>query len=112
MRTAEDFNLYYATPDPWHISRSRFRDRVLRRCLKQFIRDVAKAVPSPKGGTVYDSWHKSSETASQKVVTPQEAIGDTGRTPAAQGQGYPTPAVRPATATPTPGPWASAKQFP
>src|SRR5256885_15698080 len=39
MRTAEDYNLYYATPDPWHISRSRFRDRVLRRCLKQFIRD-------------------------------------------------------------------------
>jgi len=39
MRTAEDFNLYYATPDPWHISRSRFRDRVLRRCLKRFIRD-------------------------------------------------------------------------
>jgi SAM-dependent methyltransferase len=39
MRTAEDFNLYYATPDPWHISRSRFRDRVLRRCLHQFIRD-------------------------------------------------------------------------
>src|SRR5438552_16438936 len=39
MRTAEDFNLYYATPDPWHISRSRFRDRALRRCLKQFIRD-------------------------------------------------------------------------
>jgi SAM-dependent methyltransferase len=39
MRTAEDFNLYYATPDPWHVARSRFRDRVLRRCLKQFIRD-------------------------------------------------------------------------
>jgi cyclopropane fatty-acyl-phospholipid synthase-like methyltransferase len=39
MRTAEDFNLYYATPDPWHIAGSRFRDRVLRRCLKQFIRD-------------------------------------------------------------------------
>ena len=39
MRTAEDFNLYYATPDPWHISRSRFRDRVLRRCLGRFIRD-------------------------------------------------------------------------
>jgi arsenate reductase-like glutaredoxin family protein len=31
---------------------------------------------------------------------------------AREGQGYPTPAVRPATATPTPGPWASAKQFP
>jgi cyclopropane fatty-acyl-phospholipid synthase-like methyltransferase len=39
MRTAEDFNVYYATPDPWHIARSRFRDRVLRRCLKPFIRD-------------------------------------------------------------------------
>jgi SAM-dependent methyltransferase len=39
MRTAEDFNLYYATRDPWHISSSRFRDRVLRRCLGQFIRD-------------------------------------------------------------------------
>jgi hypothetical protein len=38
MRTAEDFNLYYASPDPWHVARSRFRDRVLRRCLKQFIR--------------------------------------------------------------------------
>jgi SAM-dependent methyltransferase len=39
MRTAEDFNLYYATPDPWHISRSSFRDKVLRRCLTRFIRD-------------------------------------------------------------------------
>jgi SAM-dependent methyltransferase len=39
MRTAEDFNIYYATPDPWHISRSRFRDKVLRRCLARFIRD-------------------------------------------------------------------------
>lgn len=39
MRTAADFNLYYATPDPWHIARSRFRDRVLRRCIQRFIRD-------------------------------------------------------------------------
>jgi SAM-dependent methyltransferase len=39
MRTAEDFNLYYSTPDPWHIARSRFRDKVLRRCLGRFIRD-------------------------------------------------------------------------
>jgi 2-polyprenyl-3-methyl-5-hydroxy-6-metoxy-1,4-benzoquinol methylase len=38
MRTAEDFNLYYATPDPWQIARARFRDRVLRRCIKRFIR--------------------------------------------------------------------------
>jgi SAM-dependent methyltransferase len=39
MRTAADFNLYYATPDPWHISRAQFRDRVLRRRLKPFIRN-------------------------------------------------------------------------
>jgi cyclopropane fatty-acyl-phospholipid synthase-like methyltransferase len=38
MRTAEDFNLYYATPDPWHISHARFRDTVLRRRLTPFIR--------------------------------------------------------------------------
>src|SRR5882757_2444506 len=39
MRTAADFNLYYAAPDPWHISHARFRDNVLRRYLKPFIRD-------------------------------------------------------------------------
>jgi SAM-dependent methyltransferase len=38
MRTAADFNLYYAAPDPWHISHARFRDKVLRRCLTPFIR--------------------------------------------------------------------------
>ena len=38
MRTAADFNLYYAAPDPWHISHARFRDKVLRRRLKPFIR--------------------------------------------------------------------------
>ena len=31
MRTAAHFNLYYATPDPWHISHAQFRDKVLRR---------------------------------------------------------------------------------
>ena len=29
--------------------------------LKEFVRDVTKAVPSPKGGTVYDQWKKSQE---------------------------------------------------
>jgi 2-polyprenyl-3-methyl-5-hydroxy-6-metoxy-1,4-benzoquinol methylase len=38
VRTSDDFNLYYATPDPWRISRARFRDRILRRCLTRFIR--------------------------------------------------------------------------
>src|ERR1700761_3051702 len=38
MRTAADFNLYYAAPDPWHISHARFRDKVLRRRMRPFIR--------------------------------------------------------------------------
>lgn len=29
--------------------------------LKQFVRDVTKVVPSPKGGTVYDQWRKAPE---------------------------------------------------
>ncbi|MBT9329922.1 M28 family metallopeptidase [Acidipila sp. 4G-K13] len=29
--------------------------------LKEFIRNVTKEVPSPKGGTVYDAWKKSDE---------------------------------------------------
>ena len=37
MRTATDFNQYYAKPDPWQISRARFRDRVLRRCVKKTV---------------------------------------------------------------------------
>src|ERR1700750_776925 len=39
MRTTEDFNRYYATPDPWGVSRATFRDRVLRRHLTRSIRD-------------------------------------------------------------------------
>jgi N-acetylated-alpha-linked acidic dipeptidase len=31
--------------------------------LKEFIRDVTKAVPSPKGGTVYDVWKKNQADA-------------------------------------------------
>ncbi len=29
--------------------------------LKDFIREIAKAVPSPEGGTVYDAWDKASQ---------------------------------------------------
>jgi len=29
--------------------------------LKEFIREIAKAVPSPEGGTVYEAWKKSSQ---------------------------------------------------
>jgi N-acetylated-alpha-linked acidic dipeptidase len=29
--------------------------------LKEFIREIAKSVPSPQGGTVYDTWKKTSQ---------------------------------------------------
>lgn len=51
--------------------------------LKQFLRDIAKAVPSPKGGMVYDQWKKTNESSSQ-VIKPQEAIGGTSQLPVAQ----------------------------
>src|SRR5206468_156079 len=31
--------------------------------LKQFIRDVTKAVASPNGGSVYEAWQKSTQNA-------------------------------------------------
>ena len=34
--------------------------------LKQFLRDVAKAVPSPKGGTVYEAWQKVDQPAAPR----------------------------------------------
>lgn len=39
MRTAEEFNAYYATPDPWSVSRATFRDTVLRRRLTRPTRN-------------------------------------------------------------------------
>ncbi|HEY7845329.1 MAG TPA: class I SAM-dependent methyltransferase [Bradyrhizobium sp.] len=39
MRTADDFNRYYATPDPWGVTRATFRDRVLRRHLTRSTRN-------------------------------------------------------------------------
>jgi SAM-dependent methyltransferase len=39
MRTADDFNRYYATPDPWGVSHATFRDRVLRRHLTRPTRN-------------------------------------------------------------------------
>ena len=52
--------------------------------LKQFLRDVAKSVPSPKGGTVYDNWQKESQSGAESVQSPTEAIGDNKRAPVAQ----------------------------
>src|SRR5579864_8864284 len=51
--------------------------------LKQFLRDVAKAVPAAKGGTVYEAWQKTSQTSSD-AVSPQEPSTGTYRPPAAQ----------------------------
>lgn len=52
--------------------------------LKQFLRDVAKAVPSPKGGTVYEVWRKAGQPGTEAAQVPTEAIGETRRIPAAQ----------------------------
>jgi N-acetylated-alpha-linked acidic dipeptidase len=52
--------------------------------LKQFLRDVTKIVPSPKGGTVYEQWQKASEPNAPATQSPTEAIGESRRSPAAQ----------------------------
>ncbi|MFL6302457.1 MAG: M28 family metallopeptidase [Candidatus Sulfotelmatobacter sp.] len=48
--------------------------------LKQFVRDVTKAVPSPKGGTVYQNWEKAAHASPAPSDTPLENH----RPPAAQ----------------------------
>jgi N-acetylated-alpha-linked acidic dipeptidase len=55
--------------------------------LKQFIRDVTKALPSPKGGTVYEAWQKGEQAGSPSTQSPTEAIGDSRRPPAAPVKG-------------------------
>jgi predicted TPR repeat methyltransferase len=37
MRTATDFNQFYVVADPWRVSRSKFRNQVLRKRLAQFV---------------------------------------------------------------------------
>ena len=56
--------------------------------LKQFLRDIAREVPSPKGGTVYEAWQKAAQPETPSATqSPTEAIGDSRRTPAAQIKG-------------------------
>jgi N-acetylated-alpha-linked acidic dipeptidase len=55
--------------------------------LKQFLRDVTKVVPSPKGGTVYEAWQKAAQPDAPSTQSPSEAIGDGHRLPAAQVKG-------------------------
>jgi len=52
--------------------------------LKQFIRDVSKAVPSPKGGTLYEVWKKASQEGEKP--NPQETASSAFRPPAAEAQ--------------------------
>jgi N-acetylated-alpha-linked acidic dipeptidase len=51
--------------------------------LKQFVRDVTKAVPSPKGGTVYDAWQKSDQPGASTLQVRGEAFEGNRGAPAA-----------------------------
>jgi N-acetylated-alpha-linked acidic dipeptidase len=51
--------------------------------LKQFLRDVARLIPSPKGGMLYDEWRKANQPGGDVSQGPTEAVGDTRRVPAA-----------------------------
>jgi N-acetylated-alpha-linked acidic dipeptidase len=55
--------------------------------LKQFLRDVTKVVPSPKGGTVYEAWQKAAQPDAPSTQSPTEAIGDSRRLPTVQVKG-------------------------
>ncbi len=54
--------------------------------LKQFIRDVTRVVPSPKGGMLYDDWRRSSQSGAEAEPRPTQDIGSTDRAPAAPGR--------------------------
>ena len=55
--------------------------------LKQFVRDIAKAVPSPKGGTVYEAWQKASQPEGPSTQSSSESVGDQRRAPNAKSDG-------------------------
>ena len=70
--------------------------------LKQFVREVTREVPSPKGGTVYDQWKKDQDAGAERrpnrpsnsVETNEVRIGDLGSgsdfTPFLQHAGVPS----------------------
>lgn len=47
--------------------------------LKEFIREVTKAVPSPKGGTVYDVWKSGVERRRREAAQSSANTGSPGR---------------------------------
>jgi N-acetylated-alpha-linked acidic dipeptidase len=50
--------------------------------LKEFIREIAKAVPSPQGGTVYDAWKTASQPKDERYRSEESRNGNS-RLPAA-----------------------------
>ena len=48
--------------------------------LKEFIREITKAVPSPQGGTVYDAWKKANQPKEGSSHA-QESSGSSSRMP-------------------------------
>ena len=59
--------------------------------LKEFIRQVSAAVPSPQGGTVFDAWRKAPERRTGPTQQPNAAdlSGSQTRPPAAESAGPP-----------------------
>ena len=55
--------------------------------LKQFVRDVTKAVPSPRGGTVYEAWQKGDQPGASSIQSPSDSVGEARRMPAAPSRG-------------------------
>jgi N-acetylated-alpha-linked acidic dipeptidase len=53
--------------------------------LKEFVREVTKAAPSPKGGTVYEVWRAAKEKPQQ--MPQPDTMQDARRLPAAQTKG-------------------------
>jgi N-acetylated-alpha-linked acidic dipeptidase len=53
--------------------------------LKDFLREVTKSVPSPKGGTVFEQWTKAAQATGQEVNA-QETATSMFRPPAANDQ--------------------------
>ena len=55
--------------------------------LKQFMRDVTKAVPSPGGGSVYDAWLKAKQNPSNNDTVKSKLPERADRRPAGRGPG-------------------------
>jgi len=55
-------------------------------CLKEYIREIAKSVPSPQGGTVYDAWRKATLPKGERY-RPEENRNGNARLPTAEVSG-------------------------